>query len=403
MPIFAYEVLDRTGAQLTGKMESEHEISAAGRLRKMGYIVLELNEIKESPFKLAFGANRKVKLGELAIFSRQLAAMMSAGIPLTRCLDSLAKQTKNPTLAGILTVVSRNVEGGMSLSESLRAYQPGVFTSMYVDMIKAGEMGGHMEEMLQRLSEQLEREKSLRDNIRSATTYPTVVLVFAVIVVLALMFFIVPVFVGFFPAGATLPLPTRIVMGFSNSLRSFWYIYLLVTIVAAGGLRAYLASESGQHAWDRAKFRLPVFGDLFIKVTVARFCRTLATLLTGGIPVLQALDAAGPASGSFKVAEAVKLAGSRIQQGQNISVPLEESGFFPPMVINMVAVGEETGDLSTLLARVATFYEEEVATTTKALTSLIEPLMIVFVGLIIGVIVISVYLPIFSVVTNMGG
>ncbi len=401
MPTYAYEVIDKTGSPMSGKVEAEHEISATGQLRKMGYTVLELSEIKANPFKNIFTAKRKVKTADLSVFSRQLAAMLTAGIPLIRCLDTLSKQSTNPTLADILAAVARNIEGGTSFSESLKDYQ-GVFNSMYVDMVKAGELSGNMEEMLTRLSEQLEREKALRDNIRSATMYPLAVLIFAVLVVLAMMFFIVPIFITFFPEGQALPLPTRIVMGISNSLRNFWYVHLIVIIAAFVGIKAYMATESGQRALDRAKFRLPVFGDLIRKSVVARFCRTLSTLMNGGIPVLQALDAAGPASGSLQVAEAVKVAGVRIQQGQSISVPIEESGFFPPMVTNMMAVGEETGGLSELLGRVAGFYEEEVESTTKALTSLIEPLMIIVIGLIIGVILISVYLPIFSVVTSMG-
>lgn len=401
MPLYAYEAMDKSGSPVGGKLEADHEMTAAARLRKMGYTVLDLSEVKESALKQAF-KRRKVKIGDLSFFSRQLAAMLTAGIPLTRSLYTLGEQTKNPTLARIAGEVARNVEGGVSFSESLRAY-PDVFSSMYMDMVKAGEVGGTLEEMLSRLSEQLERDKRLKDNIRAATFYPITVLGFAFVVVLGMMFFIVPVFVSFFPTGVALPLPTRIVMGISDSLRNFWYLYLLFTILGVLGIRYYFNTDSGKRAWDKVRFKLPIFGDLFVKATTARFARTLATLLGGGIPVLQALDAAGPASGSIQVTEAVKITGERIQEGQGIAVPLAASGFFPPMVTNMVAVGEETGQVSNLLDRVAEFYEEEVATMTKGLTSLLEPILIIFVGIIIAVIVISIYLPIFTVVTTMGG
>ncbi|MEW5952889.1 MAG: type II secretion system F family protein [Bacillota bacterium] len=402
MPLYAYEAMDKAGSPLTGKVDAEHELMAASRLRKMGYTVLEIAEVKESPLQNLFKLRRKIALGDILFFTRQLAAMLAAGIPLTRCLYTLSGQSENPEMARILNEVARNVEGGMSISESMRGY-PEVFTSMYVDMVKAGEVGGALEEMLGRMADQLEKDKQLRDNIRSATIYPIVILVFAGCVLLLMMFFIVPVFVGFFPAGQPLPLPTKIVIGLSESLRHFWYVYLLGLVLAVLGVRMYTASEHGRRLLDRMKFRLPVFGNLFKKATIARFTRTLATLLAGGVPVLQSLDAAGPASGSIKLAEVIKEAGEQIQEGRGIAPPLAKSGFFPPMVVDMVSVGEETGQLSALLGRVAGFYEDEVATMTKGLTSLIEPIMIIIVGCLIGAILISVYLPIFSVVTSMGG
>ena len=328
--------------------------------------------------------------------------MLTAGIPLTRCLYTLGEQTKNPILARIAGEVARNVEGGISFSESLRAY-PDVFSPMFMDMVKAGEIGGSLDQMLERLSGQLERDKSLRDSIRTATFYPAVILIFASFVVLAMLFFVVPIFVGFFPADVQLPLLTKIVIGLSNSLRDFWYVYQLVLLGIYLGIRVYMGSEHGRQIWDLIRFKLPLFGDLFIKATTARFARTLSTLLSGGIPVLQALEAAGPASGSSQVTKAIQATSEGIQQGQSIAVPLQRSGFFPPMVINMVAVGEETGQLAHLLERVAIFYEEEVATMTKGLTSIIEPLLIIFVGIVIAVMVLAVYLPIFTVVTSVGG
>lgn len=401
MPLYAYEAFDNTGVPVNGKVEAEQEQSAIAQLRKMGYIIVDLEEIKESPFKKSFAFRRKIKISDIHLFSRQLATMLGAGIPLTRCLYTLREQTSNPALSRTIGEVAKNVESGSSFSDALRAY-PDTFSSMYVDMVKAGEISGSMEEMLRRLSEQLERSKNLRDQISSATFYPLIVLTFAFCVVLALMFFVVPIFMGFFPEGTSLPLPTRIVIGVSDSLRNFWYLHLLGLVITVLSLHYYLAGPNGKKAWDKVKFKLPVFGELFKKATIATFSRTLSTLLAGGIPVLQALDAAGPASGSIQVAEAVKLTSFGIQDGHSFATLLKKSSFFPPMLVHMVAIGEETGQLSTLLGRVADFYEEEVATMTKGLTSLLEPVLLIVIGCVIGAIVISVYLPIFTVVTSVG-
>ncbi|TYO95063.1 type II secretion system F family protein [Desulfallas thermosapovorans] len=401
MPMYAYEAFDNAGVPVHGKLEAEHEQVAIGRLRKMGYTVVDMAEVTESPLKKVLSGQRKVKIRDITFFSRQLAAMISAGIPLTRCLYTLREQSTNPALRSIVGEIARNVEGGMSLSESLRAY-PNVFSPMFVDMIRAGEVGGAMEEMLKRLADQLERNKTLRDNIRAATFYPTVVVLFAFFVVLAMLLFVVPIFIGFFPPGTSLPLPTLIVMAMSNSLRAYWYIHILLFIAAVLGLRFYLASEAGKNMWERVKFRLPVFGDLLKKAAVANFSRTLSTLLAGGIPVLQALETAGPATGSRQITKAVQQTGVGLQEGRGIAMLLAKSGFFPPMLVNMVAIGEETGELSGLLGKVADFYEEEVATTTKGLTSLLEPVLLIVVGTIIGGMVIAIYLPIFTAITSTG-
>lgn len=401
MPLFAYQALDKAGATMAGKMEADHEWTAISRLRKMGYTVVEINEVRESSLRRALEIRRKVGMGDLALFSRQLAAMLNSGIPLTRSLFALSEKSVNPTLGRVAGEAARNVEGGMSFSESIRAY-PEVFSSMYVDMIKSGEIGGTLESVLLRLADQLDRDKSLRDNVRSATMYPIAVVVFALCILMAMLLFIVPIFVQFFPEGVTLPLPTKMILALSDSLRGYWYIYLLVVVALLLGARTYIFSESGRMTWDRTKFSLPVFGPILQKTTVARFARTLSTLLGGGIPVLQALDAAGPASGSSLVTEAVNRAAERIQEGQSIAEPLKSSGLFPPMVTLMVAVGEETGELPSMLSSIAEFYEAEVATTTKGLTSLIEPLLIIIVGSLVGFMVISLYLPVFTVVTQMG-
>lgn len=401
MSLYKYEAIDRTGNTTNGQMEAENEWAVSARLNKMGYTTLEVTEVKDSTWKSSLIGRKKVKIGELAFFSRQLAAMLNAGIPLTRCLFTLSEQSGNPKLASCAGDVSRKVESGISFSDALGSYQA-IFSSMYIDMVKAGEASGSLNDILRRLSEQLEKDKNLRDSIRSATFYPTVVLIFAGLVILAMMFFVIPIFIGLFPKGVELPLATKMIVFVSNSLRNYWYFYLVGLLVFYGVVKIYVGSPAGKKTWDLIRFRLPVFGELLKKATIARFCRTLATLLGGGIPVLQALEYAGPASGSSQVSSAIQLTSSGIQQGQSIATPLKKSGFFPPMVTNMIAVGEETGQLANLLGRVADFYEEEVATMTKGLTALLEPLLLITVGITIGAIVIAIYLPIFTVVTSVG-
>ena len=400
MPMYAYQGLDQRGGLTSGKLEAENEFLAAVKLKRLGYTPLEMKEAKVSALQEALTLKKKVNLGELALFSRQIAAMLNAGIPLTRCLTALGEQAVNPALRKGLLAVSANVEGGASFSESLRGY-PEVFNEMYCDLVKAGEVGGTLENVLLRLSQQLESEKNLRDNIRTAMFYPAVVLLFAMVVMTVMLVFIVPVFMGFYPEGAQLPFLTTLIVLLSDSLRNFWYLFILLAVATTFVLKYYLASEAGKQAWDNVKFKLPVFGGLIQKTVVARFSRTLATLLSGGIPVLQALETAGPAAGSSLVVKAVKRTGEKIQEGQSIAEPLKESNVFPPMVTLMISIGEETGDLPALLNRISEFYEQEVATMSKGLASLIEPVMIIFVGGIVGVMVLALYLPIFSVITQI--
>jgi len=399
LALYAYQVVDRSGGLVTGKVEADHDQAAAEQLRRKGYTVVDLTPVRASPFKGLLKPRRKVGVGDLALLSRQLAAMLEAGIPLTRALFTLSEQVSNPALRDVVGEVARNVEGGMSFTESLRAHSD-IFPYIYISMVRAGEVGGSLDEVLGRLAQQLEQDKSLRDNIRSATMYPIVVLSFALLVLTGMLLFIVPVFVGFFPPGAALPLPTRIIIGISDFLRNWWFLVLPALAGLILGVRYYLRTPAGIRRWDRAKFRIPVFGPLLHRAVMARFARTLSTLLAGGIPAVQALETAGPASGNTKLADAVATTVEKIQEGKGIAAPLKESGFFQPMVIHMVAVGEETGQLPALLARIAEFYEAEVATMTKGLTALIEPLMIIFVGITVAFILISMYLPIFSVVTG---
>ncbi len=400
MAVFNYECLNKQGESVKGQISSENTSAAVDRLRSMGLSVLELKEQRSrSPGFLS--NEKKVTLGELSLFSRQLSAMISAGIPVTRALFTLSKQTSNSTFRDALESIARNVEGGMNLTDAFSAY-PRIFPDIYVAMIQSGELGGILEITLARLSEQLQKEKQIKDNVKSATFYPKMLIGFALLLFFGMLIFLVPIFQQYTSDGQTVPGITRMIYKMSESVRSRWYVWILAIGAIAFGIWGFIKSPAGKKIWDRFKFKVPIFGDLIHKSVIARFSRTLSTLLDGGIPVVQAMQSAGPTSGSLLVAEAVKEATHRIEEGKNISAPLEESGVFPPMVIHMIAIGEETGSLPSLLEKIAEFYEDEVSVMTKGLSSLIEPIMLLFVGILAGGMLISLYLPIFNSITSAG-
>lgn len=400
MASYQYEAVNRSGEVITGRLEAEEQSGVVEKLRGMGLMPMEIKEVKKSSLFGQLKLSSKVKLGDLSLFSRQMAAMLNSGIPLTRALFTLSRQVTNPTLAAALNEIGRNVEGGISFSEALKGY-PDIFSSLYVNMVSAGETGGNLEETLNRLSNQLQKDKELRDNIRSALMYPVAVLAFAIIILFAMLFFMVPIFVGFFPPGVDIPWPTQIIINLSDLLQAYWYIVFPALILIFLGFRAYAKSEKGKRRLDRIKFRLPIFGQLIQKSVVASFARTFSTMMATGLPVMQSLDASGKATGNTMVMDATVEAGEKIQEGSSVAAPLEESGIFPPMVTHMIAVGEETGDIPDMMDKVAAFFEEEVATMTKGLTSMIEPLMLVVIGVMVGGMLIALYLPIFTVITEI--
>lgn len=402
MGSYSYEAIKRTGETVTGKIEADNESSVNDRLREMGLMVTDIKAAKEKSafFDTSSAFQQKVKLGDLALFSRQLAAMIESGIPLTRALFTLSRQVTNQTLGSALTEIARNVEGGTSFSEALKSY-PNIFSLIYMNMIQAGEAAGTLDLTLNRLALQLQKDKVLMDNIRSATFYPIAILSFASFVFFAMLFFLVPVFMGFFPPGTELPLMTRIVIGLSDILRQYWFIVFPFLLLIIFAFRTYAKSSAGKKRLDRVKFKIPIFGVLIQKAVVAGFSRTLSTLLTTAVPVVQALDVSGKATGNTMVMEATETAATKIQEGSTLAAPLEESGIFPPMVTHMISVGEETGGLSDMLDKIAEFYEEEVATMTKGLTTLIEPVLLIVIGLMVGGMLVSLYLPIFTVITTI--
>lgn len=402
MQNYAYEAINKSGQIITGNIKADGEGEVVDRLKRMDARVIDIKPDKKEQRIAFLKKSKKVKLGDISLFSRQFASMIDAGIPITRSLYTLSSQSENPTLKAAIKDIAANVEGGMALSDAMEAY-PDIFSSLYIGMVKAGETSGALGEMLERLSDQLQKEKSLNDNVRSATSYPMMVLLFSFMMFFGMLYFLVPLFKDFFPPDMELPALTRGVMSMSNSLRQYWYIWIFSIVAVVTGIKAYRKSPVGKKRWEQMRLRMPGFGPLYHRTIIARFSRTFATLLDSGIPVVQALNQAGLSSGSIIIQEGVMDAANYIQEGKNISQPLGQHAVFPPMMIQMMAVGEETGNLPNLLKRIAEFYEDEVVTMAKNLTSIIEPLMLIIVGVLIGTILISLYMPIFTAVTQIGG
>ena len=402
MLTFKYECINKQGQSVKGQLSAETFTQAVEKLRGMGLSVIDLEEYKPKKKSSFFTLEKKVTIGDLTLFSRQLSAMIGAGIPVTRAINTLSKQSENPTLGSALENIARNVEGGMNLTDAFSSY-PNIFSDLYISMIRSGEVGGMLENSLLRLSEQLQKEKVLKDEIKSATSYPKVIGIFALVIFVAMLAFLVPIFQGSIPGETKIGGITQFIFDASESLRNNPLIWLLVVAVIVGGLFAFFKSKTGHRLWERTKLTMPIFGTLILKSVIARFTRTLSTLLEGGIPVVQALQSAGPTAGSDVLNETVQLATKRIEEGKSIASTLEESDVFPPMVTHMIAVGEESGSLPSLLDKVAEFYEQEVSTATKGLQALIQPIALVVIGVLIGGMLIALYLPIFSAVTASTG
>lgn len=399
---YQYECVNKQGEMIQGKIKAETLYAAVERLKKSDLSVVEVKEIETIRGKVGIlNSGKKVTLGELAMFSNQLSAMIGAGIPITRSLSTISRQTTNVKFKKALENIARNIEGGISLTDAFSQHGD-IFPGIYLSMLHSGEMGGMLEESLNRLAIQLEKEKMIKDNIKSATFYPRMVAGFAIVLFLGMLILMVPVFKGLIPEGVDVPGITLAIFALSDSIRSSWQIWLIGSAIVIIGSYAFAKSPFGKDIWDRVKFKMPAFGHIIHKAVLARFARTLSTLLEGGIPIIQALESAGPTSGSMLLVGAIEETTRKIEEGKNIATPLEESGLFPPMMVQMIAVGEETGSLSKLLDKVAGFYEEEVSTLTKGLTTLLEPIMLVTVGLIVGAMLIALYLPVFTAISQSG-
>src|SRR3984893_8118713 len=401
MSTYAFKAIDFTGAKATGEVEAESKQVVSDQLKQRGLIVLDIVD-KQSSREIELGFMKRVKANELAVFSRQLATMIASGMSILRALYVLEEQTESQFLQETIVAVRKDVEAGLSLSDSM-ARHPKVFSPLFVAMTQAGEMGGLLEDSLLRVADQLQKDASLRRQIRSAMIYPILVIVFAVGVMMALVAFLVPVFEGVFKQfGGKLPAITQVSVLLSHMVTGYWW---LMFATFAGVVIAFLKwkkSSWGRPQWDRFRLRVPMkIGTIVQQIAVARWSRTLASLAGAGVPLLQALEITGKTGGNIVVEEAMDGVIASVMLGGPIAAPLAQAPIFPPMVTHMVGVGEETGALDAMLDRVAEFYEEQVEASVKALTSILEPIMIIVIGSIVGFIVISMYMPLFTVYNSI--
>ena len=418
MPLFNYVALDKKGKSKEGTLEVANQQEAMARLKEMGFYPTEVVESKatidkdgkrvavkkkKEPFSLVIPS---VSTKELSTFTRQLATLVDAGLPLLRGMQVLAKQQKNPYLKIIVKGVTESIEGGSTFSEALYKF-PKIFDKLYINMVKAGELGGVLEVTLNRLSEFMEKAQQIKGKVKAAMFYPVAVIIVATVIVGVLMVYVIPkfeqVFVDMLGEGEKLPDFTRLVLGISRAIKD----NILITIGSVVGF--YIAFKLiinktvwGRYAWDKFLLVVPALGPVISKVCISRFCRTLGTLVASGVPILQALNIVKETAGNMVVSRAIDAVYSAVKEGETITKPLEGSGIFPPMVISMVDVGEQTGALPEMLIRIANVYDEEVDNAVSAMTALLEPIMIVFLGVIVGSIVIAMFLPLIVMMDKLG-
>jgi type IV pilus assembly protein PilC len=407
MATFAYSGRTRAGQNVTGERVADSMEAAIAALRREQVMVTKINPVKEK----AEAANKPVAIKRkkgvspksLAVFTRQFSVMIDAGLPLVQCLEILGTQEEDKNFGAVILETRAEVEGGASLADAMKK-NPRVFDSLYTNMIAAGEAGGILDTILKRLATYIEKAVKLKNQVQSAMIYPVAIVVIATVVVGVILWKVIPTFATLFAGlGAELPLPTRVVIALSNGLVRFMPFVLVGIGGFVFGLRAYYRTPGGRMAIDRMLLKAPVFGSMLRKIAVARFCRTLATLLASGVSILEALDITAKTAGNAVVEQALYATRKSIEGGETIAAPLKETTVFPPMVVQMIGVGETTGALDTMLGKIADFYEEEVDVAVAGLLTLLEPLMIAVLGGVVGGIVIAMYMPIFSLISKLTG
>ncbi|ARU41830.1 hypothetical protein CCB80_12035 [Armatimonadetes bacterium Uphvl-Ar1] len=403
MSVYSYTFRDPSGGLQKGTAEAESEENLRARFQEQGLEIVEVTMIKKGNLKKARSYG-KVKLIKLSLFCRQFSTMVDAGVSLVRCLDVLSRQTEDPKLKKILIDIGERVEGGESLSRAMQRH-PRTFNNLFIGLIRAGEIGGVLEEALQRLSQFLESDVNLRRKVKAALTYPLIVVLAAVGIVVLLMVVVVPQFTDIFKdlglKDSEFPAATKFLMDLSDNMVVNWHIFLIVGAAIYAGFKLFSSTRFGRRVVDRIKLKIPVFGPLHLKVCMARFSRTMGTLLTSGVPILQAMETVAGTVGNSIMSDAVLDARARIREGDRIGDPLEASRLFPPMVVHMIGVGEESGSLDYMLQKIADFYEAEVEATLQSLTSALEPILIVFLGVVVGFIVFAMFAPLLKVVEGL--
>jgi type IV pilus assembly protein PilC len=400
---YAYKARDRSGTITEGEIESDSKTAAAAALRVRGLAVSEIDEKKGGGLEISFDKFVKVKPQEVTVLARQLAVMISSGLSLLRALYILEEQTVNKKLKATIVSVRQDVEVGTSLSIAMSKH-PKIFNDLFVSMVRAGEVGGNLEEVLERVAIQLEKDDNLKRTVKSAMVYPVMIGLFALVILVAMILFIIPIFKKMFDdLGGKLPALTQFMINLSNNGKSHWYLFLAGGIGIVVAFKKWKGSRAGRKQWDIFKLKFPMqIGEIVRKIAVARFTRTLGTLTSSGVPILQALDITARTAGNRVISDPMERVVERVKEGESLAVPLASLGVFPMMVTQMVAVGEETGALDTMLHKIADFYDDEIAAKLKALTSILEPLMMIVIGAVVGVVVIAMYLPLFSVIKQIG-
>ncbi|MBZ5568197.1 MAG: type II secretion system F family protein [Acidobacteriia bacterium] len=402
MPVFTFTGKNAAGEKVSGERVAENKQVLKAALTRERISDSTIKE-KGKEFVMPTFGSGKVATKDIAIFFRQFSVMIDAGLPLVQCLEILAANQENPAFQKALTGVRQTVEGGATLSNAMRGY-PKIFDDLTTNMIEAGETGGILDIILQRLSAYVEKAVKLRSAVKSALIYPVSVISIAVLIVGALLKFVVPIFANLFAGlGVDLPVPTRIVMNLSKFVSNFWWVVFAVLIALVIGVKQVRKHPKGRYVWDNMMLHLPVFGMVLRKIAVARFTRTLGTLITSGVPILEGLSITARTSGNAVLEQALMKVRKAIEEGRTIVDPLKECGVFPNMVTQMIGVGEATGAMDAMLQKIADFYEDEVDSATKDMLTLLEPVMISFLGVAVGGIVISLYMPLFSMIAKLSG
>jgi type IV pilus assembly protein PilC len=398
---FTYKVRDREGRLLQGSLDADSTTLVADKLRSMGYLPVTIERVEQSKLSADIkipGLSDRVSQKDVAVFCRQFATMIDSGLSLVRALHILGEQTENKVLAGIVTEVRQDVEKGASLSQAL-AHHPKAFSRLFVAMVRAGETGGVLDMVLLQLADIIEKQVELKRKVKSAMTYPVAVLGLVIVIVSAMLLFVVPTFESLYTdLGGTLPLPTRLLLAVSGIMTTYFPVFIVLDVAAVVLFRRWLRTDDGRARWDAFKLRVPVFGKLVHKTAMTRFARTLAVLLRSGVPILESLEITSETVNNTVVSRAVKDVQEAVKRGETIHEPLATHPVFPPMVTQMLAVGEETGTVDVMLEKVADFYDQEVEATVDALTSLLEPVLIVFLGGSVGAMVVALYMPMFKII-----
>ncbi len=402
MPEFIWQGVNNKGVKRKGKMEADDERQVEALLKRMRITPSKIKPAPKDLFANLKFMQPKVKTRDVMIFTRQFSTMIDAGLPLVSCLEILSNQQENKAFKVILREINSMVQAGATLSEAMKKH-PKLFDDLFCNLVAAGEAGGILDTILQRLAAYIEKSEKLKSKIKGALMYPIIVVIVAVLVIAVIMIFVIPIFSSMFADfGQALPMVTQLVINLSNFIKSN-VIYMLIAFFAASyAFKRFINTERGRVVWDRITLQLPIFGDLLRKVAVAKFSRTLSTMMSSGVPIMASLDIVAHTAGNKIVEEAIMDTRSAISEGRSIADPLTESGVFPSMVVQMISIGEETGALDAMLEKVADFYDDEVDTAVEAMTSMIEPLLMVFLGGAIGTLVIAMYLPIFKMASIVG-